>query len=236
MTVLFKIKYLVFLWVLLFFRGKVLGQQAVFAEAPTYLPSVFYKTFGQDLPIYNGRLFGGYSSNIKGTAFFNDVQREIGTIVYDGVAYKDLPLIYDIYTDELIVRNNDNLPYLLFSNRISAFTFKNYYFIRIDSNAVPTGFYQIIERGALSLFCKRQKVIKETIDGMTVERNFIVTDRFYILKNDQYYPVTSKRAFYKLVKEKKQAIAKQLRSQNLTFKKNFEDFITTGIYIYNQQP
>lgn len=236
MTVHFKIKYPVALLAFLFLFSKIFAQQTDFStESISYLPQVFYKTFDRDLPIYNGRLFGGYPSNIKGTAFFNDIQREIGTAVYDGVAYKDLPLLYDTYTDELIVRSNDNLPYILFSSRVSAFTFRDLTFIRIDNNTIPEGFYQVLERGTLTLFCKRQKIIKESIVGMSVERDFLGTDKFYILKDNAFYSVASRKAFYKIVKEKKQLVAKALRSQNIRFKNSPETFITTGIHIYNQQ-
>ncbi|HMR82431.1 MAG TPA: hypothetical protein PKE30_04840 [Niabella sp.] len=233
----FKIKYPATLWAFLFFFSKAFTQQTDFSvESLSYLPEVFYKTFDRDLPVYNGRLFSGYSSSIKGTAFFNDIQKETGTAVYDGVAYKNLRLMYDLNTDELIVRGDDNLPYILFSDRVSAFTFRDLTFIRIDNNIIPKGFYQVLEQGALTLLCKRQKIIKESIVGMSLEREFLVTDKFYILKDNVFYPITSRRTFYKTIREKKQLVAKALRSRNLRFKDDPEAFITTGIHIYNQQP
>ncbi len=236
MTVRFKIKYPVTLCAFLFFFSKTFAQQVDFSvDSNSYLPQVFYKTFNRDLPIYNGRLFSGYPSGIKGTAFFNDIQKEIGTAVYDGIAYKNLPLIYDVITDELIVRSDDNLPYVLFSDRVSAFTFRDFTFIRIDNGILPKGFYQVLERGTLTFLCKRQKIIKESIVGMSLERDFLVTDKFYVLKDNKFYPVTSRKTFYKTIKEKKQLVAKALRSRNIKFKNDPEAFITTGIHIYNQQ-
>ncbi|MGC4235003.1 MAG: hypothetical protein QM594_18670 [Niabella sp.] len=236
MTGHFKIKYPVTLWAFLFFFSKAFSQQTGFSvESISYLPQVFYKTFDRDLPIYNGRLFSGYPSSIKGTAFFNDIQKEIGTAVYDGVAYKNLPLMYDVNADELIVRSDDNLPYILSSDRVSAFTFRDLTFMRIDNNIIPKGFYQVLEQGTLTLLCKRRKIIKESIVGMSLERDFLVTDKFYILKDNRFYPATSRKTFYKTIKEKKQLVAKALRSQNMRFKNDPEAFITTGIHIYNQQ-
>lgn len=199
------------------------------------LPDAYYTSFSQDLPVYNGRLYSGYASNIIGNAYLFDQAMYKGWVEYDSIAYNNLSLSYDIYAQHLIVYGQNNLANILYGERVSAFQLEDKSFLRLTIPGIAIGFYQLITKGEITLICKRQKTLKEKLDQMIIEREFLNADQFFVLKNGQVIPLSSKRALRKIIQEKKQLISRELRQRNIRFKSDKEKYITTAVQLYNGQ-
>lgn len=209
------------------------------AAAYKIYPREFYTTFSDNLPIYNGRVFTGYPPNTIGNAFFLDKDKIWfnGSIVYDSILYDNMEFKYDVYTDQLIVRGKENIGFIVRSDKISGFSFDSSNFVLYDKAfkpTVPDGFYQIVEKGSLSLIVKRQKITVDNMEEQKVRKNFVLADKFYVLENNKYHLISSKRSLFKLIRTKKKPIKKYLKSQRLSFLNNREVFITTSVRLFNK--
>src|SRR5687768_10866625 len=81
------------------------------------LVSIYY-TYQMKGPAFlNGRVFNGYSPSILGHAFFQSIDWKQGSVLYDGLWYRNVDLVYDLFNDQLILRHPLSYAVILFSER-----------------------------------------------------------------------------------------------------------------------
>ena len=102
---------------------------------------------------------------VEGSPFFLTSQPQQGSIIYDGVEYRDVDLQYDELSG-LVILQDENHRIQLSNDRISRFAIGNYPFIRIVNDslnpAIPaTGFYNILYEGNLTVLKKEIKSIRQ---------------------------------------------------------------------------
>src|ERR1700741_4391181 len=66
--------------------------------------SLFYSSLGKQSPLYNGTEYYFYDPTIKGNAYYDDVNAFTpGSVYYDNVHFSGVPMLYDIYGDQVVV-------------------------------------------------------------------------------------------------------------------------------------
>jgi hypothetical protein len=66
--------------------------------------SLFYASIGKQSRLYNGAEYYFYDPLIKGNAYFAEVNAfSPGSIFYDGNLYTGVQMLYDIYSDQVVV-------------------------------------------------------------------------------------------------------------------------------------
>jgi hypothetical protein len=130
-------------------------------------------------------------------------------------------MLYDIVRDELAIQPPGGGYRLSIRNDyISAFSLNSHNFSRIvgDSAAgVLTGFYEILYSGRIKALSHRVKTIHEDISSGTYQAEYLIMDRFYILKEGRYHEVRSKRSMLNLFPDQAKALRKFIRTNNLKF-------------------
>src|ERR1700743_3553633 len=94
----------------------------------------FYIGIGQQSRLYNGPEYPLYDRNIKGNALYPpDAESwSIGEVTYDGVLYKSVPMMYDIYKDVVVVLLYNHFSmYTLLTDRVHDFSFSGHRFVRV---------------------------------------------------------------------------------------------------------
>ena len=220
--------------------------QALFQDSNTYdLPQknaidFYYKSLGPNAHLYNGSGYETYDVHIKGNPFFLPAMQS-GSLYYDGMRYENLPMIYDIHHDELIInRYTQNFRIRLVNEKTSYFTLENHFFIRIvqdtsNNPVIPTGYYERLYDGNITALAKRRKRIDETILAEGLSSQFIEDDLFYIRKDNIYYAVRNKRGVLDIFRERKKEIKKFLRKNKIRFKDNPEYAIVRISGFYDQE-
>ncbi|WP_346239083.1 hypothetical protein ABDK00_010125 [Niabella insulamsoli] len=203
----------------------------------SFLPEAFYHTFRESLPIHMGRLSRGYPPQIMGSAFLPEENWSSGALCYNNVWYAADAFKYDVYTDELVIQTPAKFSVVPVAYRIQSFLLANRKFVRMNTLGKlmsGPGFYELVTDGKLSLIAKRKRFLEEKVGENQVERQFLVTDEFYIKKNDQVKRVHSKKDLLSVVNDKRKLIKKVLRDEKLPFKKNRETLIIAAIEAYNK--
>jgi len=188
--------------------------------------------------IFNGKEHPGYIQNIKGTAYFLEEDWQPGSVVYRDVYYPSVLVKYDEVQKELLIRHPANrVAITLFTPRISSFSVSGKHFINVgtnDSSCLSPGIYQEVQKGKISFYILRSKYLLEEATPYGLERQFLVNDQFYAVKDHKCHQLKKKKDIWSLVGEKKSAIKNHLRKKELRYKREKEKTLTEIITLYNE--
>lgn len=203
----------------------------------------YEKAIGVHTHLYNGTEYADYKkAHVEGDQFLMSKAVSTGSIYYDGTWYTQVPMLYDLVTDEVIVpHNSSGLLMKLIKEKVDTFQLHGHTFVHYKANnansALPQpGFYDLLYNRDIQLLARRSKNIQEraTSDGM--EGEFRVGDKFYIRKDGHFHQVSSKKSVYKVLKDKKKQLQKHASSQRLRFRKKKEEAILTLVRYYDSLP
>jgi len=185
------------------------------------------KALGENSILFSGREYTGYDRQFKGEPYFISDSMNAGSVWYNGLCFRDIPMLYDILNDNLIILSFlKDTRICLASERTDSFRLLGHSFIRIltDSSQpqpIPSGFYDEIYPGKTAVLIRRWKTGIMPIDPGQPPR-YIQRTAWFIKKKDLYYPVHSKKEFFALLADKRKQVLKYLRSQNLKYRKDPE--------------
>lgn len=193
----------------------------------------FYKVIGQESRLYNGHEYQPYDPHIKNSALFPEDAKTwaTGEVNYDGITYKGVFMMYDIYKDAVVVQLYNHFSmFTLLSERVHDFSFSGHHFIRINADQITdnkaeltTGFYEQLYAGKLEILAKRRKTIQNSSNAVAApETYFSATNDYYLKKGNIYYKIGSKGSILKLLKDKKSDIQKYLKQNNISYIDNPE--------------
>jgi hypothetical protein len=202
-----------------------------------YIENYFNDVMGQKTVLFNGKQYEFDSSIISGNAFFMDARQFVmGTVTYRGFRFENVPVIYDVFRDEIITKVDDDFTaFALINEWVLNFSLHNHNFIRIVVNfdsEIKTGFYDVIWDGKIKVLVKRTKSIQEKLDN-TVQKYFLPSTSYFIEKDGKYYKINSESAFMSLFKSEKQLFRKKIKENKLNFRKNPEEVLVTLASYYN---
>jgi len=220
--------------ILLFFDVSAQDSQSA-AQDSMY--KIFNAKQANALAIYNGRQYIGYSNQIEGNPYYVFDEWQNGSILYEGTWYRDIPLLYDIYLDQVVVKSPAGFPFILISERVQEFHLGGMQFVRltaIHKNDPNAGFYQKLVTGKATVYAGRRKLLDEKLDGTTLIRKFISKDRYYLSVNNEFFEIDKQKDLFDAMKEKKATLQDYIKKQGLRFKVNREVVIIRLTELYNQ--
>jgi hypothetical protein len=188
--------------------------------------------------LYNGIEYYGYSPLIEGFPYFRENTWQRAHIVYDGIAYDTVQMMYDIVKDRIVILHyNSFFRLALFGEKVKEFTVMDHHFIRIEHDSLKssppvTGFYDQLYKGSTSVLARRSKFIEEIVKE-TVERKFILQDQFYIRKKDTWHIIRTRSALQALLKDHAREVKQHLRRKKLKFRKDRENTIIQAASFYD---
>ena len=211
--------------------------QAAFSQTDSV---VFAGKTGNDgnATLYNGRVHVGYLNSIEGSAYYGANEWQSGTLIFQGVPYRDVLLKYDLVADEVLVLHpNGFTGVTLFTPRIQSFRLGDRSFVALPDHQpsdLKAGLYEELSKGKVSLYAKRSKLIKETTITTGVERKFIDQSFYYIWKDDAYYAVRNEKAIFDILVDKKNDLADWMKASNINYKSSPENALLRIVAYYNQ--
>ncbi len=203
--------------------------------------SVYERSLGEQSGIYRGPGYIGHPyPTTNGHPFFETPDQTIGTIYYDGMLYKDIPIWYDLVKDQVIVLHTDGLSKIsLHNEKIDYFSLYNHLFIHIKKDTSNTsflsaGFYDRVYQGKTEVLVMRSK---GSLKDATTQGIFIKIlkqkNDFYIKKGEKYYPVESAGSVLKALGSKQKEIQEFLKKSNVKFRKDPENAIVRMVGYYD---
>src|SRR4029078_599628 len=129
--------------------------------------------------------------SIKGTPYFGPEGWQQGTVLYDGILYRNVPVKYDMVKDLLLVGHPNGYTVLsLFSPRVDSFSFAGHRFHYMkDRKDLPPGFYELMKEGKVSCLVKRAEKIDENVLSPDRGEQFVSADEYFVMKDGNYYRI-----------------------------------------------
>jgi hypothetical protein len=205
----------------------------------------FYIAIGQQSRLYSGHEYLPYDRTIKGTALypFEADTWASGEVNYDGITYNSVPMMYDVYKDVVVVLLYNHFSmYTLLNERVHDFTFSGHHFVRVnadslvkDNSGISMGFYDQLYGGKTEVLAKRIKTIQNSTNiAVSLETYFIAKSEYYFRKGDTYYKVSSQGSFLNVLKDKKAALQKYIKDNNINFRQDPEVAMASLAAYYDQ--
>lgn len=213
------------------FTTPALAQDAVndtsfYRKSLSSARSQYMKNIGASSYLYNGGAYEHYWNRVIGHPFFMTDQFQQGTLYYDGTFYENVPLVYDMFRDELVSKNfAKTIDQKILGEKIRYFTIGNASFVRIVADSVngaslPTGFYEKLYDGTVAVLEKHEKKIERSLKAEENTSKFTEYVRFYIEKDGKYYSVETEGDLVSVFKDQKTEIRKFLNRKDIRFKKD----------------
>ncbi|WAC11692.1 hypothetical protein [Dyadobacter pollutisoli] len=208
-------------------------------EAAPYPVSLYKAATAQSQNLYNGRQYYVYDARGEEHQFLNQRKWHNGVVLYDNQQFDSIPMLYDLFHDELVIKHFNGDHLLLQSEKVDFFMLDDHNFERLEAGKdineqMRTGFYDILYNGTSRTIVRRvkqrqEKIVDKMVIALYPQKNF-----FYIRKNDRYNAVHSKKSVFNLFSEHKKELRKVLRDQKIKFRKNREIAIVQMVATYDE--
>jgi hypothetical protein len=194
-----------------------------------------FNNSSQQLRLYNGVEHTGYPG-VKGDAYYLTREWKTGSVVYDGILYNDVPMLYDIYKDQVIVKHpNEVFIVGLISSKVKSFTIDGYHFRRLEAEGLPAnmqpGFYQVLVDQPITVLARRTKWRREYITTV-MEYEFMPRNQYFVLKDGVYSQIRSEGNLMQLFGSERAQVKQHLRKDGLRYKKMPEQTIVAAVLFY----
>lgn len=186
--------------------------------------------------LYNGKIWKNLYYNIEGDEYLFSEDFLTATVTMNGKNFNNLNLRYDIYNDELILMVNAATSIQLNKEMVTAFTLEynntiyNFRKLSTTNQSAISGYINILYEGKTNLYLKyRKEILYLAVDHKYDEFNQL--KNLYLNRDSQYYKISGKRDFLKLLDDQKNKIREYVKSEKIKIKKNRpESFISVLKY------
>jgi hypothetical protein len=198
------------------------------AMAKTATLGSYTSYMGIQAPLFNGKAYQAHLP-LQGTPYFLDDSLEYGTILYDGVLYREIPMFYDLIYGQPVVLNGWGGMLAPVPERISQFTIAGHDFIRDKDD-----FYDQLVTGKVRLLAHRAKVVTENIVQQELLRDVSERDHYFLVKDGVYHQVGNLNSLLSILKDKKKDILLYIGQQKIRRRKDAERAMIAAVQFYNQ--
>ncbi|RXF71929.1 hypothetical protein [Arcticibacter tournemirensis] len=193
--------------------------------------------------LYNGVEDVGYDRKIMGNPYFLTSELTTGGVDYDGKHYDNIPLLYDMVQDELVIQYYSGpIRILLQKEKTQSFNLLNHHFIHItptDSLAsqLKPGYYDQLYSGRLKLLARRTSSIIQVINpGNKIGQKFTSKNEYFIIKNGRSYPVSGISSALKITDRNEGQVKAYLKKKNLKYKSQPESVLVLIVSYQDNNP
>lgn len=217
-----------------------LPDTAFYKQSVANARSAYQADMRETLHIYNGAAYLRAGHGFKGSPFFESDSLLPGAVFYDGRLYDNLLLHYDMVTDRVIINNYQQQNELqLVPEKLTYFLIAQHVFVRVTADSsmpsfITTGFYERLNDGRMAVFARRQKIPRLAANAVDNEGRYEVYNNYFVLLNDVFYQADDKTDFLSVMGNEKEAIARYIKENRISFKKKREAAMVQVAAYYDQ--
>lgn len=215
-----------------------LSDSAFYNQAIYHTVSVYHQSIGDQSGLLNGRLNAPYIFPFReGSPYFETSKFRNGSVVYDGVLYENVLLLYDELAGLLTgLIPNGRMQFI--TEKVDRFNVDGSHFIHVDKDSLhpmPTGFYQILYNGKTTVLKKNQKAVREVLESSEGTIRFVDEKlHFYLKKGPSFYLVRSKSELFELLQDHKKEVQQFIKKNGLNVKKDQQNTLVKVAEYYDQ--
>jgi hypothetical protein len=199
---------------------------------------VYHNGIGDQAAKFNGSQYQGYTVSFSdGHPYFKANELLKGSILYDGVLFENVNLLYDEVADCVVLQDSTHRIQLV-NERLSAFSIQENNFERLlkkdNAPLISTGFYEVLAEGKIKLYKKEtKKMIDKFSNANELAVLFEIHQYYYIQKGDKFFEIKRKADLFNLLSDQANAITKYIADEHLNYRKAKDIMLTKVIDYYN---
>ncbi|RZL09027.1 MAG: hypothetical protein EOO62_14490 [Hymenobacter sp.] len=185
---------------------------------------VYTRTVRPESLLYNGTEYADYVK--PGTIshpFFLDAAPQLGTVVYHGATFADVPLRYDLALGQLVASYpGQAAAFTLVPGEVSSFAFGGHRFVRLLADSasralLPTGYYELLLDGPVSLLAGHSKRIQQAYVQQVLRLEYRPTDKLYVRTARTTAEVNSLKSLLAVLPAHQEEVQRYARQHKLAF-------------------
>lgn len=190
-----------------------------------------YDTLKDNQLLYNGRVWRNLYLKVEGDQFLYSDKFLGGSVTVSSKTFGNLELKYDIYNDEILIKNNKGIIIQLNKELVDSFAvgysdgIHRYTKLEADSTTSLKGYVEVLYDGNISLYVKYMK----KIDPVSADKkydNFYQIHRIYLNKAGTISQIGSRRDIMRIFSDYKHPLKDYIRNNKIRiFRNNPESFI-----------
>lgn len=174
--------------------------------------------------LYNGAEYVDYVK--PGTIshpFFLDAAPQPGTVVYRGAAFAGVPLRYDLALGQVVASYpGQAAAFTLVPGEVNSFTLSGHQFVRLVADSatsalLPTGYYDLLLSGPVSLLASRSKRINQAYVQQVLRLEYRQTDKLYVRTARATAEVSSLKSLLAVLPTHQEEVQRYARQHKLGF-------------------
>ncbi len=198
--------------------GQTLKSDSSFlAEARKNSIASYSKAIGPQSHLYNGSAYTEYISQQNEHPYFIDEWLD-GSVVYDGEYHTNVPILYDLSLDRVIIDNAFSIKKVMLVNeKVAEFTIQDHHFVHLVDTPLPEGHYELAYDGDVKVYVRHKKSLQSRVVDYSVFNQFEEKKLYYIYKDGKFISVRGKGSVLKVFEDKKKELKKFIRDNRLAF-------------------
>ena len=193
------------------------SDSAFVAEAKKSSIGRYNTSIGGQSHLYNGSAYTEYVSQNEENPYFIDEWIE-GSVDYDGEFHDNIPILYDISLDRVIIDNQYSIKkVMLVDDKVSEFTIQDHHFVHLKDTPLPAGHYELAYDGNTKVYVRHKKTLQSRTVDYSIINQFEEKKLYYIYKDGKFLTVRGKGSVLKVLGDKKKELKKFARDNKLAF-------------------
>jgi hypothetical protein len=174
----------------------------------------------QNTPLQTGSLNDSERMAKRSHPYFQNVSWVSGTITYREQTYQNVSILYDTYSDQLLVKNSGDFryssqPIQLIKDQVSSFSIHGalFEFVSEKIDFFENGFFEIMYRGDdMELIRKRTKLVEIDHDAVDTYRE---DNKYYLRRMETATRIYRKSSIVRQFPEHKKEIRMFIRKNHI---------------------
>lgn len=214
----------------------------VFPQNGNGLEITYRKNITLDQEVISGGYFVDPPKEYEGHPYFITRNFESSEITINGLNYKGVPLLYNIWEDQVLTFHPIHKQKILIrSDKINAFTLQldtSVSFVRLEDNPSyshhGSGIYESLGDGPARLLIKHRKLTRSKREVSIFSKEFYEEQDYFLKKNGEILKVANRKQAIDFLALEKKAVKRLSRASNLYFRTDKKDYLSLLVELYNQ--
>jgi hypothetical protein len=199
----------------------------------------YHKSLNDQKGIYNGSLYLRLIQTHTGHVYFKSDSLTAGQVVYDGVLYENVPLLYDELKDELVTTDITGLSLVqLIKDKVTSFTIYSSAFIHqftgTDSQGFKSnGFFRLLYDGKMKVLHRETKFLRQKIVRENEYNRYVDTQSGYWISSETgLQRISNYRDLLNVFGNTKKQVHEHIRSKGIKFREETEQTLVEAVSFY----
>lgn len=188
--------------------------------------------------LYNGRVWRNLYMRVRETQFLFSSAFMNGSVVMNGRKFDNLPVLYDIYNDEILTPGSKGTIIQLNKEMVDSFdltyNLRKYRFAKLSDDSVRglSGYVNILYPGKSTLYLKYRKEIAllEVDDRYD---KFYQINRLYIIHDGVVRQISSRKDLLRIMEDHKAQVRNFMRRNNINVSRKDPDSFVPVVRYYD---